>query len=144
MRASTASNSLTQTFNRLSAGGLDAASFGGVNVPIFEEAAVALYLVGEAATGDLPPFAELLQIGAIGQVLSVTGLQEGIGVCAVGGVTEVALQRSLGLADTTRSMVVHTLLAGAIGSEQDDDMVAGRGQPQARVQFFGRPRMADR
>ncbi len=98
---------------------LDPALFGGLNGPIAETAACAIFLVGHLPAirplyGDWARDACLLEAGYIGQTLAQAGLALNIGSCAIGSIDEARLRDRLGLADDTVDVFLHTLLAGPI------------------------------
>src|SRR4029079_7875054 len=110
-------DALTHRLARLGDARLGPEDIGGLNWPIAESAALAIFLIGHLPAirplyGDWARDACLLEAGYIGQTLTQAGLALNIGSCAIGSVAEVRLRSLLGLADESSDVFLHTLLAG--------------------------------
>src|SRR5690606_20106340 len=81
---------------------LDTSLFDGVNTPVAESAALALFFVGHLPAiqplyGDWARNACLIEAGAMTQLLAQAGIAAGIGGCTIGGYDEAAVRGRLRL-----------------------------------------------
>ena len=96
---------------------LDRAMHGGINQPVFDEAAFSLFLVGQLQDMSLQYGAAaqsfcLLEAGYIGQLLMTLAPEARLGLCPIGGVDFEAVRQRFLLDDD--HMFLHCLLGGSI------------------------------
>jgi amino acid adenylation domain-containing protein/non-ribosomal peptide synthase protein (TIGR01720 family) len=96
--------------------------FGGTNASLAASAPIALFLVGHLPAirplyGDWSRDACLLEAGYAGHTLAQAGLPLDIGSCAIGGVDEHHVRTVLGIPDASEDVLLHTLLAGPVAPE---------------------------
>lgn len=95
--------------------------FSGINQPIFDQAAFALFLVGEFGAivpmyGELARDFCLLEAGYMSQLLMMQATEQQLGLCPIGGVQEVGLRQALQLAES--QFLLHSLVGGPIEPAQ--------------------------
>lgn len=95
--------------------------FSGINQPIFDQAAFALFFVGELRAiapmyGELARDFCLLEAGYMSQLLMMQAPEQQLGLCPIGGVEEVGLRQALKLAES--QLLLHSLVGGSIEPAQ--------------------------
>ena len=98
-------------------GHLNPSIHGAINQPIFAESAFSLFLVGDLTTissvyGDAARDFCLLEAGYMSQLLMMTGAEQHIGLCPVGGVDFEQIRDLFVLQES--HLLLHTLLCGRV------------------------------